>query len=161
MKQVTILLLLFTTATISAEATKPPRWESVREQTSCEVVAPGSCIGEYGFTVDATGQFTAGPSPGGLRVDGKLPPNELLDLQRAVRAALRHANAAENCIASRNIPGSTERLTITTTNGREHVVYRRESPSQLCFAGDRTAATHLHDVMQRLMAEHYPQHFPQ
>ena len=162
MKRLTIILLLISATTaVAAPAKKAARWKSVRVKTTCEAVAPGSCIGEYGFTVDPSGYFVAGPSPAGLRVEGQLSADESNGLQRAVRFAILQGQNAETCIASHNIPGSTERLTLTTTNGHERIIYRREAPAQLCYRGDKDTATHLHDVMQRLMAEHYPQHFPQ
>lgn len=162
MKRLIVILLLISATTVAlAQTAKSARWKSVREQTQCEAVAPGSCIGEYGFTVDPSGHFVAGPSPSGLRVEGQLSADETRDLQRAVRFTMLQGKTAETCIASRNIPGSTERLTLTTTNGHERIIYRREAPAQLCYRGDKDTATHLHDVMQRLMAEHYPQHFPQ
>ncbi len=160
MKRLAIITLLLAAAAFPAEAVKPTRWKAVHEKTSCEAVAPGSCIGEYGFTVDAAGRFTAGPSPKGIHVDGQLTSSELTELQAAVGQALRHARKPESCVPSRNIPGSSARLTVTSIGGREQVIFRRESPSQLCFRGRRATATHLRDVMQRLMAEHYPQHFP-
>jgi hypothetical protein len=154
------LLALAITIHLSAAPKRSRGWKSIREQTTCEAVAPGSCIGEYGFTIDATGHFTAGPSPTGLHVEGQLPNVELRKLQQAI-ANVGVKSTKETCIASRLVPGSSERMTLTSSDGRERVVYRRENPTQTCFGGNREAATRLHDVMQALMAEHYPQHFPQ
>jgi hypothetical protein len=153
-----LMLVLFLTP-VTLAAASGAGWKSVREQTACEAVAPGSCIGEYGFTVDAAGHFIAGPSPAGLRVEGDLRADERRDLQAAIRRVLR-SNTAERCAATRNVAGSSERLTLTIDT-RERVVYRREGPAQTCVTGNRAAATQLHDVLQRLMAEHYPQRFPQ
>lgn len=162
MKRLTLILLLISATTaIAAPAKKSTRWISVGEKTTCEAVAPGSCIGEFGFSVSSSGHFIAGPSPAGLRVEGELPADENRDLQRAVRYVVYQGKTAERCVASHNIPGSTERLTITMANGRELVVFRREAPAQFCYRGDHDIAVHLHDVMQRLMAEHYPPHFPE
>ena len=158
MKRWTISLMALAIS-INLEAAK---WKSIREKTTCEAVAPGSCIGEYGFTIDATGKFTAGPAPGGLHVEGRLTAAELKKLQQAIDDdAAKGAGLAEMCIASRLIPGTSDRLTITSSKGRQRVVYRRDKPNETCFTGNRDAATKLHDVMQSLMAEHYPQHFPQ
>jgi hypothetical protein len=162
MKRLTLILLLITASNLAAaQSKKSTQWKSVRVQTTCEAVAPGSCIGEYGFSINPAGHFIAGPSPAGLRVEGELPTDENRDLQRAVRYAVHQDKTAESCISSHNIPGSTERLTITMASGRELVVYRREAPAQFCYRGDHDIALHLHDVMQRLMAEHYPPHFPE
>ena len=142
--------------------TKPAKWKSIHEKTTCEAVAPGSCIGEYGFTIDANGKFTAGPAPSGLHVEGKLTPAELKKLQQAIADdAAKGEGLSEMCTASRAIPGSSDRLTVMSSRGRERIVYRRERPNETCFTGNRDAATKLHDVMQSLMAEHYPPHFPQ
>ena len=168
MKRWTIrLLTLVITIHIGAASKAAPKkvrtWKSIREKTTCEAVAPGSCIGEYGFTIDASGNFTAGPSPdGGLHMQGKLPPAELQKLQKAIEDdAAKGANLPEMCTASRAVPGTSDRLTLTSRSGRDRVVYRREKPNETCFTGNRDAAGKLHDVMQALMAEHYPQHFPQ
>ena len=162
MKRLTIILLFIAATSLTAAPTKKStQWKSVRVKTACEAVAPGSCIGEYGFSVSPAGHFIAGPSPAGLRVEGELPADENRDLQRAVRYAVHQGKTPERCISSHNIPGSTERLTIMMANGRELVVYRREAPAQFCSRGDHDIAVHLHDVMQRLMAEHYPPHFPE
>lgn len=158
MKRWTIGLMALAIS-INLEAAK---WKSIHEKTTCEAVAPGSCIGEYGFTIDAMGRFTAGPSPSGLHVEGKLSPSELKKLQQAIdNDAKKGAGLSEMCTASRMIPGSSDRLTITSTKSRERVIYRRDRPNETCFSGNRDAATKLHDVMQSLMAEHYPQHFPE
>ncbi len=163
MKRWTISLLAFAiTIHVDGAPKKSKIWKSIREKTTCEAVAPASCIGEYGFAIDASGNFTAGPSPDGLHVQGTLPPAELQKLEKAIEEdAAKGANLPEMCIASRLVPGSSDRLTLTSKNGRDRVVYRRERPNETCFTGNRDAATKLHDVMQGLMAEHYPQHFPQ
>ena len=160
MTRLTLAALLLATTTGVSAAKHALRWKSIHEQTTCEVVAPGSCIGEYGFTINATGHFITGPSPSGIRVEGHLTGDELQRLQRAI-AQLEQAKMAETCVASRLIAGTSDRLALISSNGRERVVFRRESPSQTCFRGAQDAATHLHDVMQSLMAEHYPQRFPQ
>jgi hypothetical protein len=167
MKRWTIsLLTLAITIHIGAASKAAPKkvltWKSIREKTTCEAVAPGSCIGEYGFKIDASGKFTAGPSPDGLHVQGALTPGELEKLQKAIEDdAAKGPNLPEMCTASRMVPGTSNRLTLTSRNGRDRVVYRRERPNETCFTGNRDTATKLHDVMQGLMAEHYPQHFPQ
>lgn len=154
-----MISLVVLAISIHVEAAK---WKSIREKTTCEAVAPGSCIGEYGFTIDANGKFIAGPAPSGLHVEGKLTPAEMKRLRKAIdEDAAKGAGLSEMCTASRAIPGSSDRLTVTSSKGRERVVYRRERPNETCFTGNRDAATKLHDVMQSLMAEHYPPHFPQ
>lgn len=159
MKRWTISILTLAIAIdLSAAPKRSRRWRSIQEQTTCEAVAPGSCIGEYGFTIERNGKFTAGPSPAGLHVDGHLTATERQNLQRAAAAI---SSISETCISSPLVPGSSDRLTLTLTDGRKRVVYRRESPNQTCFTGNREAATKLHDIVQSLMAEHYPQHFPQ
>lgn len=163
MKRWTIgLVTIAVTINLSAATKRSRTWKSIRETTTCEAVAPGSCIGEYGFTIDAAGRFTAGPSPGGLRVQGSLTAEERKKLQRAIdEDAVKGAGLSEMCTASRLIPGTSDRLTLTSSKGRERVIYRRDRPNETCFTGNRDAATKLHDVMQSLMAEHYPQHFPE
>jgi len=160
MTRLTLAALLLATAADLSAAKHALRWKSIHEQTTCEAVAPGSCIGEYGFTINATGHFITGPSPSGIRVEGHLTGAELQRLQRAI-AQLKQAKTAETCVPSRLIAGTSDRLTLISSNGREHVVFRHESPSQICFRGAQDAATYLHDVMQGLMAEHYPPRFPQ
>ena len=53
------------------------QWTSVTDQATCEAVNPVSCSGLYGFKVDTSGNFMAGPSPTGVVVNGAITAAEL------------------------------------------------------------------------------------
>ena len=67
MTRLTLAVLLLATAAGVSAAPPTRRWKSIHEKTTCQAVAPGSCIGEYGLTINATtGALTGSPTAIGV-----------------------------------------------------------------------------------------------
>ena len=138
---------------------------AVFEQTACEAMDPLGCSGEFGFKIDAGGNFTAGPSPTGLVVQGQITMNELNSLVSAANGMIDSTSSLAGCPAQPAVPGTGEVIRVTTTAPVTITTLREgafNDPGEECPAGastDRIDA--LNAMVQQLRQKYYPNPFPQ
>ena len=71
------------TATEAVAGSVSP-WSRVTETTGCEPLQPSECPGAYGFSIDSTGHFVAGPNPAGATASGRIGSEELAQLDSTI-----------------------------------------------------------------------------
>src|SRR5437660_1088978 len=84
-------------------------WRNVHEQTTCEALAPPSCVGAFGFTVRRDGTFVVGPAPDGSVVSGSIPASDLARINADV-LALDGEN--QQCDSLPTIPGLSDTVDV-------------------------------------------------
>ena len=138
---------------------------AVFEQTACEAMDPLGCSGEFGFKIDAGGNFTAGPSPTGKTVTGQITMSELNSLMSASNGMIDSTSSLAGCSAQPAVPGvgdvirvtTTAPVTITTLDEGAFV-----GPSEQCPAGASTQQINaLNAFVHQLRQKYYPNPFPQ
>jgi hypothetical protein len=78
--------------------------------TSCEAMVKEACRGAYGFRIDESGAFVAGPSPERYARNGQAVEAQLFVLAR--RSLADPANAKVACPSLGPIPGTRETVTV-------------------------------------------------
>jgi hypothetical protein len=136
-------------------------WLQVREQTTCEAMQDDHCLGRYGFTVEASGRFIAGPSDRGSKVEGTIEPAELQRIASlAGRFSPQLGPGQKNC-SLRTLPGIRDQVDIAFSDGAVVRTYDLGgTPGKLCYIGAWSQAQRLHDVLHKLMSRYYPVPFP-
>ena len=139
------------------------QWTRISEQTSCEVLNPAYCSGLYGFAIDKTGAFTAGPSPGGEVVQGKITVDELSALSAAANNYLMSVTQQASCQLNPAFPGVGDIITMVTTNMNELGVYISGGgvpPNFTCVSADMDRTAALISSVQQLRRKYYSVPFP-
>lgn len=140
-----------------------PSFKQAFEQTSCEAMAPSACPGSYGFTVDSAGNFTAGPSPGGIIRKGSITASENSALNAAAEAYLASTGSSTSCQVQQSVPGVSDVVRITNNNSQTIDVFDQGlSPSTIgnCVTADSDKAAALTMQVQQLRQKYYPNPFP-
>ena len=135
------------------------QWAQLSEQSSCEAMDPSSCPSAFGFTVDAQGNFTAGPSPSGKIIQGAITAQELSTLNADANAILL-TGAAQHCQSSQEPAGSSDAITASSAANMRLNIYSDNALKGTCFAHSEAAATALRDFFHQLQGKYYPVPFP-
>jgi hypothetical protein len=132
---------------------------TVSEQVSCEAMNPDSCVGGFGFAVDSQGNFTAGPSPTGKVVQGKITSDELASLKSSLSVILGTSSRGMTCKTIETIPGIGDTIKATFTDNTQENVFTIQS-GQECFLGTATTGPTFGDFFHQLLNKYYPNPFP-
>jgi hypothetical protein len=137
---------------------------TVRESTFCEAMPPQNCVGEFGFTVDGSGNFTAGPSPAGTTITGTLTPEELASLQSAL-APVVQSSVLECRVIHPPFTIGTSDILLTLSDGSTVPVANDTFDSQkglneVCFRNGEAGSKPLRDRLDSLLVKYYPRPFP-
>jgi hypothetical protein len=136
-------------------------YRQVSEQTTCEAMAPSSCSGTYGFTVDSLGNFTAGPSPSGMVLKGSITANESSALNAAAEAYLASTGPSASCQVRQSVPGVSDVVRITSNNSQTIDVFDEGMQTTgNCVTADSAKAAALTTQIQQLRQKYYPIPFP-
>lgn len=128
----------------------------VKEVTTCEIVSPASCAGQFGFAIDSKGNFTAGPSSTGKIVTGAITPDELSALQMALGPMVQSSRM--NCDNQTPVGGVSDKISASFTDGTEADLFTFGAST--CFLGDMTNGMAFRDLFHQLLAKYYPNPFP-
>jgi hypothetical protein len=132
---------------------------SVSEQSFCEAMDPTFCTGAFGFALDSQGNFTAGPSPAGKIVQGKITSDELASFQSALNMQLEASGNGMTCSAIPLIAGTGDMIKATFTNNTQTNLFTNVGGQQ-CFLGSATIGTQFRDFFHQLLTKYYPIPFP-
>jgi hypothetical protein len=143
-------------------------WSRVDSATACEAMVPSYCVGAYGFTIDAQGNYTAGGLAGSSQVTGQITADELKQLDADLRTiALDIGRSAVPACQSAGsaVPGSGDRVSITLAAGGPAYPLRQSAPAAVgleeCgYDGDKVAPPHALTVFGALRQKYYPVPFP-
>lgn len=132
---------------------------TVSEQASCEALVQDSCRAGFGFAIDSQGNFTAGPSPTGKVVQGKITSDELASLKSSLSAVLASSHNGMTCTSVGTIPGIGENIKAAFTDSTQANLVTLQS-NQLCFLGGTTNGQAFENIFQQLLIKYYPMPFP-
>lgn len=125
-------------------------WLQVQEQTTCEALQPSACVGAFGFTLTRDGAVFLADH----KDPASLPASERTQLAGEIAAL--DLGARVECDASPTIPGVTDHVDVTMTDGSVVRVFDKgTTPNQTCYRGGREAAIRLHDDVAAQMAKLY------
>jgi len=143
-----------------------PEW-TLSLKSTCTDGSKDSCLGYYGFAVDAAGKFTIGaehpshaPRVRALAVDEAQAVEALV--KPLVAALKAHANAAEKCVTrEEGTAPLAQEHTLTINRLGEKAVVARESVKDSCTSLlEADAAQTLLAKVQELATSHYPTPYP-
>jgi hypothetical protein len=133
----------------------------ISEKTTCEAMNPDDCSGGYGFLIDQTGRFTAGPSLAGMVLQGTITADELNTLSVDANAYLASVIQLAPCSAVPSVPGVADLITLLTSTGAKITVLDVGALSGgTCAIADDTKASALELYLQQLRGKYYPVPFP-
>ena len=136
-------------------------WTSISEQTKCEALNPNACSGLYGFTITSTGQFVAGPSPGGAVSRGSITADESIRLLIAADEFLSSITSTAACPLGPITPGVGDGISIIGAAGESFIVLSSNvSPPGNCVIANPQKTTTLATLVQQLRLKYYPLPFP-
>jgi hypothetical protein len=138
------------------------QWTRISERTTCEIVVAANCSGLYGFSINQSGAFVAGPSPTGTTVQGNISTDELNILSAAATAYLTSAASQTGCQSTSGVPGTSDLIVLSTTAISQVQVFasNAQQPGVVCISADATKAKALSDSAQQLRSKYYPNPFP-
>jgi hypothetical protein len=125
-------------------------------------MAPNSCQGAFGFTIQPDGTFVSGPGPDGRTFAGRLAPSDSDSLQGlAQRVLLEFDDPGATCAAHVSaIPGVSEAVVISDGGKTIDLHGMAGGLDSRCAAiGVREAAA-LFKQAHNLMSRYYPRPFP-
>jgi hypothetical protein len=128
----------------------------VKEVTTCEVLNPANCVGQFGFSIDSKGNFTAGPSPTGKTVTGAITSAELSALQAALAPLVQ--SSSMTCDNQGGVPGVSDTISASFTDGSQSDLFTFSGQS--CFLGDTADGMAFRDLFHQLLKKYYPNPFP-
>ena len=128
----------------------------VKEVTTCELVNPVDCVGQFGFAIDNSGNFTAGPSPSGKTVTGSITPGELSSLQAALGPVVQ--GASMSCDSQAAVGGVSDTISAAFIDGSHENLFTFSGQS--CFLGASTSGMAFRDLFHQLLTKYYPNPFP-
>jgi hypothetical protein len=128
----------------------------VSVMTSCEAMVKDACQGAYGFRIDESGAFVAGPSPEGHARSGQAVETRLFVLAR--RALANPANSKVACPSLGPIPGTRE--TVTVNQKDTYLVLKGDAGTMdpRCD-GSIAGLAELFGAADAAMRRHYPTPF--
>jgi hypothetical protein len=135
---------------------------SIRQSTFCEALPPENCVGEFGFTVDAQGNFTAGPSPSGNTITGTFTTEELAALQSALAPVVQ--SSVLECHVIQPPFTSDDHVVVTFSDGSSAPIAEQtfsNQQTQQCFRNGESGSQAFRDELDSLLVKYYPHPFPQ
>jgi hypothetical protein len=136
-------------------------WSQVKEQTTCEALAPAFCVGAFGFTVQNDGRFTVGPADDGSMVSGALSASERAQVASDVALVSADLAGASQCDGGGAVPGVSDKVDLVdVTAGTVRVFDLGGTVGSTCYRGGRDNAVRLHTDLSALMSRYYPRPFP-
>jgi hypothetical protein len=124
----------------------------------CEAMPSGVCLGFYGFSVASDGKFKAGPDANGKSIEGSITPDELKTLTTSVESQLA-AGQKVICMEIHTVPGMSEVISATFTDGTEAKLFAFGTPDGRCVLGDYEKAKVVEANVRQLLAKYYPRPF--
>lgn len=142
------------------EAHGGPAWK-LNFNSNCASQEKDNCLGGYGFSVDAEGQYAVGPGPDGQVLRGKLPAAEFKAVEGPVAKLLGNQGvsiASETC-AARTESDESDSVVLERRSERKELI--RTTTTDFCASVSVTAeAQGLHAAIKNLAAKYYPTPFP-
>jgi hypothetical protein len=136
-------------------------WRLISLQTACEAVLDDYCPGRYGFKVQSDGAYTAGPSPNGRQVVGRIKPDELRRLHQLMSKFSAESSVHDRAPKHPAMPGIKDQIYIEFVDGTAIRAYELGgSARQIRHISAWDDARRLHNVVHKLLARYYPQPFP-
>lgn len=154
----TVVAQLETMAARAAAPSEPfAAWLEVREQTTCEAMQDDYCLGRYGFTIEHSGIFIAGPSGGGSKVQGQIELSKLRRLRELIGQVSSSLPNSKRICSRGGLPGIKDQVDITFSGGSVVRVYDLGGRvGTLCYVGKWSQVRAFHDYLHGLMAFYYP-----
>lgn len=143
-------------------------WSRIDSATACEAMVPSYCVGAYGFSIDAQGNYTAGGLAGSKQVTGQISADELKQLDADLRTVALDIgrSAVPVCQnAGGAVPGSGDRVSITLVASATAYPLRQNAQAtvglQECgYNGDALGPAHALATFGALRQKYYPVPFP-
>ena len=137
-------------------------WRQVRVQTACEAMQDDYCLGRYGFIVQSDGEYTAGPSPNGRKVEGRIKPDELQRLHQLMGKFSVDSPVQDRTPEQPTVPGIKDQIDIEFAGWNTVRAYEVGGAGRkILHSGAWDDARRLHDLVHHLLAHYYPHPFPQ
>lgn len=119
------------------------------------------CVGRYGFTIKYDGTFTAGPSDGGIKTEGRIKLPELKQLRDLIAEVSPGALGESKECHSEGLPGIRDQVDIMFGSGAVVRVYDLGGRiGKVCYAGSWDWVSKFHENLSGLMLHYYPVPFP-
>jgi hypothetical protein len=134
------------------------QFSAVTIHMKCEAMNPDMCSGFYGFSVAADGKFKAGPDANGKTIEGSITPDELKTLTTSVESQLASGEKV-TCMEIHTIPGMSEVISATLTDGTEAKLFSLGMPDGRCVLGDYEKAKVMEANVRQLLTKYYPRPF--
>jgi hypothetical protein len=136
-------------------------WVELKEQTTCEAMAPASCVGAFGFTVQNDGRFTVGPADDGSTLTGTLSEPERARISSDAALVGADLAGSPQCEAGSTVAGASDEVDLVDARlGPVRVFDRGGTVGRTCYRGGRDHALRLHSDLSALIARYYPRPFP-
>jgi hypothetical protein len=137
-------------------------WVQVKEQTTCEALAPAYCVGAFGFTVQNDGRFTVGPAEDGSTLNGALSESERAQLSSDAALVGADLAGSPQCDPGTAVAGVSDEVDLLDARiGSVRVFDLGGTVGRTCYRGGRDHAIQLHTDLATLMSRYYPRPFPQ
>jgi hypothetical protein len=151
----------------NSNKTAPVAFEKTAEGAAC-MTGPGStdntqCSGRFGFTVDESGNWTAGPSfQQQVVVHGQITMDELNALQQAANVYLKTVNGTTFCHGSGDVLNlAVAEVVNITPRGQQSSIVSSDLPDPIgCLSADPNAANALKAQLDQMRQKYYPVPFP-
>jgi hypothetical protein len=135
------------------------QFSAITIHMKCEAMRPDMCMGFYGFSVAGDGKFKVGPDANGKSIEGSITPDELKTLTTSVESQLASGQKVI-CMEIRTIPGMSEVISATFTDGTEAKLFTLGNLSGgRCVVGDYEKAKVVEANVRQLLAKYYPRPF--
>jgi hypothetical protein len=137
-------------------------WVQVKEQTTCEALAPAHCVGAFGFTVQNDGRFTVGPADDGSTLNGALSDPERTQISSDVALVVgADLTGSPQCDPATAVAGISDEVDLLDARiGPVRVFDLGGTVGRTCYRGGRDRAIQLHTDLTALMSRYYPRPFP-
>lgn len=140
-----------------------PAWALLYQTTCAAGAAADSCVGAYGFKVNADGTFQVGPGPQGQIVKGTLDSEDFAAVTEAAAGAIDGSSAA-TALSGESCNGYFGNVADYTLNiakhGKKHELMHKTGGDLCSSELDAAAAEKLHNVIVDLSNHYYPTPFP-
>ena len=135
-------------------------WLKMKNKTTCEAMQNEFCVGFFGLSVAYSGEYSVGPTPEGVMLNGQITPDELIKLRsEADLVASGNTQGPPACIPSSSIPGLSDLVTLVLPDSSSVQVFS-QSASSICFLNDVAADRQLQADLSSLTNKYYPRPFP-
>ncbi|MBU6460448.1 MAG: hypothetical protein KGQ58_06195 [Proteobacteria bacterium] len=159
-----VLFLFFLLAAVEVTAVQAREisdWKEIKIQSVCDGISLHLCINGYGFKINRSGHYVAGPNAEGNTVRGILNQNEMSRLENSARLVARAFMASS--VRCRTVPGLPDiqtRLEMVLANGTIQLIRGNQGVYATMCTGDNPGAfLKLNAEVNELSLKYYPSRF--